>query len=41
LQLSSLLPSFLVIVFYFMAYTAFLKDIKKNEPFLAAEKNLS
>ena len=31
LQLSSLLPSLLVIAFYFMAYTAFVKDVKKNE----------
>ncbi|MDR1921610.1 MAG: BCCT family transporter [Candidatus Adiutrix sp.] len=31
LQLSSLLPSLLVIIFYFMAYTAFIKDVNKHE----------
>jgi len=31
LQLSSLIPSLLVIVFYFMAYVAFIKDVDKNE----------
>jgi choline/carnitine/betaine transport len=31
LQIASLLPSLLVIIFYFLVYVAFIKDLKQNE----------
>jgi choline/carnitine/betaine transport len=41
LQLSSLLPSLLVIAFYFFAYVAFIKDVNANESMLKASHEVS